>query len=393
MQINRVKYKEIEQIPRLKINKHFKQSFQGSIASPFVGRVGYPSVNVGLLSPQFSGEMDKYDSPLFWSNNNSRVGEIATNRYSLVNSRKKEKVKSDSSYLSLVKEAAMAKAVDMEISLTKLPKLNLNEDSVLKPFGPGSTIQKARITTNPKINTNVEKVVYDTDLKSTPGILKLYQKGFEENSLHKLLSVGNLGLKKNRKLVPTRWSITATDDTIGKELITQVKKFPVGEYQAYFGGEWGNYYLLLFLPDVWSYELFETYLSLKINPWSKHQLAYSTDYESYSGRKNYAEETAGGYYAARLPILELMRRNKRQNTCLALRFITNEYTLPLGVWVCREAARKAATSKQISFSTETELLNYATTLIKEKFNFDLSHLLNKSKILAAKVQTKLGSFI
>ena len=175
MQINRVKYKEIEQIPRLKINKHFKQSFQGSIASPFVGRVGYPSVNVGLLSPQFSGEMDKYDSPLFWSNNNSRVGEIATNRYSLVNSRKKEKVKSDSSYLSLVKEAAMAKAVDMEISLTKLPKLNLNEDSVLKPFGPGSTIQKARITTNPKINTNVEKVVYDTDLKSTPGILKLYK--------------------------------------------------------------------------------------------------------------------------------------------------------------------------------------------------------------------------
>ena len=67
---------------------------------------------------------------------------------------------------------------------------------------------------------------------------------------------------------------------------------------------------------------------------------YSTDYESYEGRKEYAEETAGGYYACRLPVLEKMKEIRRQGSCLDLRFITPEYHVPLGVWVCRGSRQK-----------------------------------------------------
>ena len=144
---------------------------------------------------------------------------------------------------------------------------------------------------------------------------------------------------------------------------------------------------------MWSYELFETYLKSQVNPWSKVGYLYSTDYEGYHGRKEYAKETAGGYYAARLPVLEKMVETKRQGSCLALRFITKEYTVPLGVWVCREAARISLSSKPIHFASKELLLTYAKELIQKKLGFDLNLLLKESRLLhEKKQQMKLGAF-
>jgi hypothetical protein len=396
MKIRRVKYKDIEQIPKLKVNKNFKQNFFGSAPAPFIGRYGYPKVNIGFLSPQFTGDTAHYDSPELWSKGNFSIGQVATMRYGLVNSRKQWGIRDvyKGSFLNIIQEVGMAKrSAELEVNLNKAPKLDFKSDKEIIPWGPASGVLKARITSNTKIDTRVEKVVDDIDLKAASGILKLYKKGFEENSLTKLISVGTLGLKKNRRLVPTRWSITAVDDTIGKTLIKEIKQLKVGEYQVYFGGGWGNYYLLLFFPEVWSYELFETYLNLKANPWSKSGLAYSTDYENYRGRKTYAEETAGGYYACRLPILEKMKELKRQGAILALRFITPDYNVPLGVWVCREAARKSSQSKPITFSSERLMLDYARSFIKRKFGFDLDLLLKESKLIKNKTsQKKLSEF-
>ena len=84
-------------------------------------------------------------------------------------------------------------------------------------------LKKARITANTRVDSRIERVVNDTDLKSVNAILDLYKKGFQESMLNKILSVGNLGLQKYRKLVPTRWSITAVDDTVGKQLLKEVK--------------------------------------------------------------------------------------------------------------------------------------------------------------------------
>ena len=395
MRIERVKYKDIEQIPKLRVNKNFKQDFQGSAPAPFIGRFGYPLVNIGLLSPQIIDDSPIYDSPRLWSQSNTKIGEVASLRYGLVNSRKKWKIKhQEGRFLEIIQEVGMAKkAVELEVNLKKIPKLNLKSEKEIIPWGPASEMLKARITSNTKIDQKVDKIVSDTDLKAAHGILNLYKKGFEENSLSKLISVGNLGLKRNRKLVSTRRSITAVDDTVGKQLIKEIKDYNLGDYQLHFGQGWGNYYLLLFFPEVWSYELFETYLHKPVNPWSRRGYRYSTDYEGYEGRKKYAEETAEGYYAARLPVLEKMKNKKRQYSCLTLRFISEEYNLPLGVWVCREAARKSVAEKPLTFASEESMLQYAKELIRSKFNFDLGLLLSESKLLKEKKeQTKLSTF-
>lgn len=391
MNIHRVKYKDIEQAPQFSIPKNFKTNFQGSSPAPFIGRFGYPNVNIGLLSPQFSGDTSYYDSPKLWNRANFSINSIASLRYGLVNSQSTANVKLlQGRFLDIVQEVGMAsRAVELEINLTKTPQLNVVPEKEIIPFGPRSEIKRAVITANPKIDKKVECVVRDTDLKAAPAILNLYNNGFEQNFLTKLISVGNIGLKNNRKLVPTRWSITAIDDTIGKTLIKETKDYPLGEYSAYFGGSWGNYYLLLFFPEVWSYELFETYLNQSVNHWSKHGYAYSTDYENYGGRKEYAEETAGGYYACRLSVLEKMKSLKRQHSCLALRFITSEYTIPLGVWVCREAAKKSTQAQPLRFASQELLLQYAREFIERKFGFKLELLLEQSKLLKEKKTQKL----
>jgi hypothetical protein len=296
--------------------------------------------------------------------------------------------------MEVVQEVGMAtKAAELEISLHQKPLLKMKSEKEIIPWGPAATVEKSRIVTNTKIDTRIEKVVDDTDLKAASGVIKLYQKGFEETNLNKLLSVGNLGLKSNRKLVPTRWSITAVDDTVGKDLIKDIKKLPIGDFGVYFGGGWGNYFLILMFPEVWSYELYETYMHKDVNPWSKDGYMYSTDNENYDGRKTYAEETAGGYYASRLAVTEGMKKSGRQNSCLVLRFITSEYNIPLGVWTVREAARKSISGQRLLFLSKDEMIAYAKELIRKNFDFDLELLLSKSKLLATmKTQPKLASF-
>ena len=119
-----------------------------------------------------------------------------------------------------------------------------------------------------------------------------------------------------------------------------------------------------------------------------------TDYESYEERKTYAENCGGGYYAARLPIVEKLHNLKRQASVLTLRFITGEYAVPLGVWVVRESVRKALSFKPLEFGSEELMLKYAKHLVKKKFNYDLDMLLKESILLRKlKNQTKLVNFL
>ena len=127
--------------------------------------------------------------------------------------------------------------VDLEINLEHKPIFRLQTDSYLAPQGPNAKLRKATITANPKIHTKVDKVVSDTDLKAKDALIYLYKNSFDENFLSKLLSVGTLGLKNNRKLVPTRWSITAADDTLGKNLIEELKNYPRADFQSFFGNK------------------------------------------------------------------------------------------------------------------------------------------------------------
>ena len=363
--------------------------------SIFVGsKLKYPSVNIGVLSPlEDMKENWIYDAPTYWSKHNYNVKQIVKLRAALINSRVRSDVYSKERLISSFQEIGMAvKPVDIDIDLSKKVEYKVNTNNVSLPVGPGARLKKLKVVSNPKIPQKVDKVVSDVDLKAVGGLKYLYNSGFGEQELTQLLSIGVLGLKKNRKLVPTRFSITATDDILGKFIIKEIKDYKVVEdYMMFFGEYLGNYYLILLFPEVYSYELFESYLHSSV--WAS-KLKWSTDYEPYSGRKSYAFVTAGGYYAARLPVLEYLKRIKRQASILVLRFISSEYEVPLGVFVCRSAARKSVSSECLKFLSRGELLKGAKDLVFSKFKIDISQILKESLLLKSiKEQSKLKEFM
>ncbi len=367
-------------------------------ASPpsiFIGsKLKYPTVNVGVLSPLDDiKENWIYDAPTYWSEHNYNVKQIVKLRAALINSRVRSDVYSKEKLISSFQEIGMAvKPVDVNIDLSKKVKFKVNTDDITLPVGPGARLKKLKVVSNPKIPQKVDKVVSDVDLKAVEGLKYLYKSGFGEQELTQLLSIGVLGLKKNRKLVPTRFSITATDDSLGKMIIKEIKDYRmVEDYMMFFGGYLGNYYLVLLFPEVYSYELFESYLPGGV--WGS-KMRWVTDYEPYSGRKGYAFRTAGGYYAARLPVLEYLKKIKKQASILVLRFISSEYEVPLGVFVCRSAARKSVNSESFKFLTKEELVKEAKNLIFNRFKVDISCILKESLLLKSiKEQSKLKEFI
>ena len=286
------------------------------------------------------------------------------------------------------------KPVDIEVELKKKIRFNLDYDNINSPMGPRAKLKNAIITENPNIHTKVDKVVSDTDLKASEAIDYLYKNNFDENFLMKLLSIGTLGLKKNRKLVPTRWSITATDDTLGKSLRDEILDYSsIDDYQLYYGNYLGNYYFILLFPDVFSYELFELYLPK--SAWNQtDEIAIATDYEDVFGRKKYASNTVGGYYAARIGILEKLKELKKQASVLVIRFETPEYWASLGVWVVREASRKSLINEPFTFDSKQDLLDKTKELIFRMLKFRVDDVLSKSVLLKKlKQQKKLTSFL
>jgi len=405
MFVSRPKWKDVEL--QLKVKSAFnsilelgKDNFFGSSPpSVFIGsKLRYPNVNVGILSPAMHDENSwVLDNPRYWANSETTIKDVVSYRSSLINSRFKSSVKNvrrEDKFLDIAKEIALGyKPVDLEIYFKKKINFGVDKDKIIMPVGPAIALKNVKITDNVKVLNHVEKVFEDIDLKAGDGINYLYKNNIDENFLTKLLSIGGIGLKKNRKLVPTRWSITAVDDTLGKTFIDKIKEFEsIDKYKLFTGNFFGNYYYVMLFPEIWSYELFEGYLPGAVWNFSG-KIEFATDNEWYDGRKSYAEKTAGGYYASRLPIAGYLNKIKRQASVLVIRFETPEYTDSLGVWVVRQCARKALENLPLTFETKEEMLNHLKEIIIKKWNFNIERIYNQSLLLRSlKQQMKLSNF-
>ncbi len=307
--------------------------------SVFVGKAFYPRVYVGILSPtQQKEEASVLDSPETWYRQKASIDQILDYRGQMVYSRfKSSSIKPIPSKLTeVVQEVAMSKdQADVEIELKKNPEFRFSFSNYFAPVGNPAPIDRARLTENPKVDIKVEKAVGDIDLKAVEAVSYLYRH-VPVSNIQKIFSVGLLGLPTQRKFVPTRWSITGVDDIIGKYLLERVRNYNELDEIRFFTNEYiGNVFHVLLVPKPYQFELIEIWDVDKPVP------GVGSDYEPYWGRKRYAEKTAGGFYASRLPVLEYLEKIKKQAGALIVREIKPEYFAPVGVWKIRETIRDA----------------------------------------------------
>ncbi|MBP2030133.1 hypothetical protein J2755_001067 [Methanohalophilus levihalophilus] len=366
-----------------------KDVFGASPPAVFVGRYGYPQVKAGpMIPPEVSGD-DAWDLEDPKKLLKMGIEDIIHQRCSLVRASTLADVKQplNNQLIEKAQELALSsQPVDAEARFNKTLKATTSFDGVMTPMGPAGNVEKFDLAENPKVPGKVDYLTYDTDALAKDAALELFDSDIETEHITRLLSIGLLGQK--RKLVPTRWAITATDDMVGKELARQALDYPeVRDIQVFSGGCLGNHFEILLYPRAYSFELLEIWMKRTV--WSGANSWVGHDMEGATGKKGYSN-LAGGYYAARLPVLEYFQKTRRQAAIFAIREITPEYWAPLGVWVVREAARDAMATKPQTFETlESALLD-----MEKRIHTSRSEWQSQSKLLPyLQKQTSLSQFL
>jgi hypothetical protein len=358
--------------------------FGASPPSVFVGEHGYPRVIAGPLVPPLPHEdTTLMDTPERWVDKGFE--ELLRYRLSLVRGKYAMDVKEavdPSRILATTQEVIMAsRPTDVEAVLGKRPVLDEVFHSRSAPNGPSAPLLSVRLAENPSVSVRVEKVVGDKDFRASEAVPELFFGGVRQSQITKLLSIGLLGVKKQRRLVPTEWSITAVDDILGKELIEKVLDFQeLGTFQVFSHSALGNTVCVLLLPSPWMFEGLEGWLTSDSRVYS--------DYELASGRRTYPTNLAGAYHAARLPVLEHLSAARRQSGAVVFMEVHPEW-IPLGVWRFREIARKALRRPPV----EAEDLGHALSLTGEKLSIPLEKWVKASRIIPHFLhQTRMEEF-
>ena len=319
--------------------------------SVFVGSYNYPKVFVGPMVPPIHGNTELLDSPEKWKGKS--LEEIINFRLNLVRGIQKTSIdQTEGRYIENLQEVTMSsKPTDLDLIFNKKVSSNVSIDGESAPFGPVGEIKSAKFSGSMS-SVPIEKIFYDKDMKADDAVLKLYNSGIQISKIQKCFSIGMLG--KKRKLVPTKWSITATDDIISKSIKDEILENNLIDTCKIFSYEHlGNVFSVLLFPHRWVFEMIEAWYSNGI-------LGFGADNEDARGI-DHPPNIAGAYFAAKLGVLEYISKNKIQAGVLIFREIRPEYAIPVGVWQVREGIREAMKQQPQIVSDFNQAIEVAST--------------------------------
>jgi hypothetical protein len=368
--------------------------FGSTAPSVFVGRSNYPDVSAGILSPvEDAADAEQFAASGEWYGRDLDIGEVLQYRSGLLNSSRSASVNVNDvwdGFVGVQREVALAdRPVDVQIGLQEEPDFDFSLDDVRTPTGPRARAESAELTENPHVPRAVEKTLEDDDWRAEGAMTYLYRRGFDVYDVNRILSAGALGQDRQRKLVPTRWSITAVDDTVGNYLRGRVRTNPsVDRVTVWANAYMGNRYWVVVAPGNWEFELVEMKAPGSVwNPDPAGRTWLASAHEGFAGRTGYVEETAGAYYAARLGALEHLDAIDRQGKVLVLREVSDDYWAPVGVWQVRESVRNAFEDDP----GEAQTFHGAVETVAEELPVTIAALRRKSELVAG-VQADLSAF-
>ena len=351
-----------------------------------IGEKNYPKVSlIYNIPPGVKGEEAReYENPEGWWGKKS-LSDILSLRSSLVstilhdvNVNEPEKLYEKEIALAGISEKPVLSEAQSEVKQI-LPRLKF--DGILIPRGPSIKAKDIKVDENPKIPKKIESLIFD-DVKAEEGVLELYSSGENYYRIITTFSLGLLGRKKNRRIVPTRWSITAVDQIVGNYLLSKIKEFDtINTTTVYYNSYLGNYFHIIFYPSRYSSIWVEIWYPFSL--WS-NELIITDLYEDYWGEYEFLD---GGYMAARLAVIEKLNQMRRQAGIIIIREITSEYYAPVGNWHIRETVKKAY--KIAEFDDLQKAINFVNSRLKSD-RVKLNEIRSIKKLLT---QTKIDFFL
>lgn len=322
-------------------------SYQGSSPSVFIGSYGYPDIRGGPLL------INDTDSPPDWIRSNLSIDDIVGIRARTIRGSAGLHAVAG----SLQEIALSARPLDVDVSFERPIAFALDFDGTVAPIGFTGAVKRIDLIGSASVGRAVDRITSDTDIGATDAAIALSRDGVDGYRIAKLMTAGLLG--KRRKFVPTRWAITAVDDTLSNGLKKEIARSPPVEEILVFSGEiYGNRIAVILLPGDWKYEMIEI--------WGKRTLWAGDDEMIVQDREGMKKSgyspITGAYYAARLAVCEYLKSIRRCARVLVVRNVSSEYWAPLGVWVVREAARKTMANPPVPAASLEEAVARAAAI-------------------------------
>ena len=359
--------------------------------SLFVGRYGYPNVRAGpSVSWIQDSEVEKISSgdpsELF----GQPLEEVAARHANLVTGSSKMAIntaRETNQILEATQVIAMSsRAVEVELDFDRPVPIGGSPsfDTMSTPLGPSGHLVSAEVISHSSISRKVDSVANETDLLANEAMEELTSSGIGEAHISRILSSGLLGKEGKRKLVPTRWGITATDDTLSKQCWQRVRDLPsLDKYIVFEATYLDNRFHVVLAPGLWAFQMLEAWCRGSV--WGSNGQVLD-DWEEMQPRSEYAHSITGAYYAARLAVLEHMEAIGRSGSCMVWRDIGPGYWAPVGVWLIRETVRNAMKSKPTIFDTLAEAVSYLQQRVSSPEEAKSSWFANRGR------QTTLETF-
>lgn len=353
--------------------------------SVFIGSWNYPQVFAGPMIAPLHGDTMIMDRPESWLSQNKSQEEIIRYRLNLVRGKQKVKVTHlHQRFIGTLRDIALSSAsLESQAEFQQAPRgATFSHDHT--PFGPSAPLERLEIE-NSRWDHHLEKAYYDDDLLAADAVGRLHERGLPFSSIEKAFSLGSFGIGKRRRLVPTRWAITACDSTLARRLLHNVRGYqPIDSVQVREFSSLNNYYAVLLLPTAWQYEWMEAFLHIL----GREELIFS-DYENNAGKKGYSR-VGGCYYSCKMAVLEALAREKKQAGAIVLREAYPGY-VPLGVFNVRENVRNAMLQPAQEFESMKTALQY----ISARLELPIKRFIEKSDLLQEQMrsrQTTLSCF-
>jgi len=355
----------VETIAGLRLKRASGSEVDGSSPpSVFVGREGYPLVRVYPSSPPIKGDTSLYEDPSRWVYMD--LEEFLAMRLSLIRGYRVFRVGDAHNPPRDLEEIAILSMspapADVEMHLEKSPAGDVVLSDTSPPMGPSAPLKRIRISSVKPPERVVEKVYSDRDLGAGEAVSILYWGGVDVHRISRILSIGAMGRK--RRLVPTRWAITAVDKLVSDELLERVKGYkPLDRVLLFKRYVDRNLFIAIMIPHSWAFEWGEAwYPGTTWNMWGSKPWV-EVDYEGYRGRRDYPG-IGGCYYASRLATLEALNAMRRQAAVITWREIYEGFNLPIGVWYVRENMRAMYRSEPEAYESLGEALKRAGELMR-----------------------------
>jgi hypothetical protein len=323
-------------------------TYQGSSPSVFIGNFGYPDVQGGPLM------VNDTDNPPDWLARNLGMEDIVGIRARTIRGRSALHAIAG----NLQEIALSSQPLDVDVAFEKPVVFGLNFDGTIAPVGLTGSVKTLEITGNARVERVVDRITSDTDIGAAEACGALRESAIDVYRISGLMTAGLLG--RRRKFVPTRWAITAVDDTLSIGLKKEIARYPPVEEIRLFAGElFGNRIVCILIPGDWKFEMIEI--------WGRHSLwggendVIVQDREGMK-KKGYSP-ISGAYYSARLAACEYLFQVKRSARVIILRSISGDYWAPLGTWVVREATRKAVAHPPVICESLAAAVGQASALL------------------------------